>query len=115
MDDRFAFAGQSGDGVGKGAATVVRRVELVELLVASAQEVAEAGTRCVHVEEDRGVVTRVPERVDDVRWSSDKRAGPATDPGHLRAEAEVDLALEDVEGVGVRVVHVRVGPSSPGA
>jgi hypothetical protein len=92
------------------AAAVGRRVELVEVLDAAADVVAEAHGGRVDVEEDRGGVAGVSGRCGR------PRAVPATKlPGACGArlqvgpERELEVALEEVEGVGVVSVDVRVG------
>ena len=59
--------------------------------------VDEAVRRRVDVEEARRSGPWVAEPVPHTRWSSDERAGP--DAHDLVADRELELALEDVEGV----------------
>ena len=107
--DRLAGAGRSEDRVFERPASVFGRVELVEMLMAAtAEDVAEAHARCVNVEEERGCVARVPEGMYDVRWRAREGFRSPFEPRDLRAEAEVDLSLEDVERVRVLAVDVGV-------
>jgi len=107
--DRLAGAGRSEDRVFERPASVLGRVELVEMLMAAtAEDVAEAHARCVDVEEERGCVARVPEGMHDVRRRAREGFRSAFEPSDLRAEAEVDLSLEDVERVRVLAVDVGV-------
>jgi hypothetical protein len=97
------------DGVRERPAPVGRRLVLVEArILATADLVTEAAGRGVEVEKGGGRATRVAEGVDDVgrrrgestRWRADRLP--------LRAEPQLELALEDVERVRVVVVNVRV-------
>ena len=71
-----------------------------------AQEVGEVGVGSVDVEEANSAAARVRERMDDTGWRDDGRPGGGDDAG-LAADGELELALEDVEGVGVALVVVR--------
>src|SRR5256885_9420792 len=65
--DHFPGARGFDDRVFKRSASVLGRVELVEMLVAAAaKDVAEAHARRVDVEEDRGGVARVPKGMHNV-------------------------------------------------
>ena len=108
--DELCVGGAAEDRILERPASVGGWVELVERGIASADVVAEAHRRHVEVEEDRGRVTRVPERVHDV-W----RRGGDRPRGHfvgceLRTERDLDLAFQHVERVGVVLVDVGVGP-----
>ena len=61
------------------------------------------------VEEDRGRVAHVAERVDDIRRCGGEGSGQRARGLPLGAQRELDLALEHVERVRVVVVDVRVG------
>ncbi len=80
---------------------------LVEAGIPAAQVVAEAAGRGVDVEEARGGVARVVERVGDVRRDEHERPGWSLERPAL--ERELELALDDEERVGVVVVDVRRG------
>ena len=71
-----------------------------------AEEVGEVGVGSVDVEEANSAAARVRERVDDAGRRDDRRPGGGDDAG-LAADGELELALEDVEGVGVALVVVR--------
>src|SRR5262249_51864027 len=64
----------------------------------------EAAVGAVEVEHPCTARTRRPEAVDDAGWRRDER--PGADAGRAVGEQELDLALEDVEGVDVVVVAV---------
>src|SRR5690242_18931295 len=72
---------------------------------AFSQPLDEADVGRVEVEEAERGSTRT-EAVLDVRRDGDERAGAAASPGAV--EEELDLALEDVERIGVVGVGVRV-------
>jgi len=111
MLDRVARAGGLNDRVFERSASVIGRVELIEMLVATtAENVAEAHARRVDVEEDRRRAARVPEGVHDIWRSGYKGLWPALDSGDLGAESEVDLAFEGIERVRVLPVDVRIRP-----
>ena len=84
---------------------VRRRLVLVESRVLPAQVVPEAARRCVDVEEARGRVTRVAERMDDA--ARDEHERPRRHPERPALERDLELALENEERVGVVVVDVR--------
>ena len=71
-----------------------------------AEVVGEAGVGCVDVEEADASAARVREGVDDAGRRDHRRPGGGGDAG-LAADRELELALEDVEGVGVALVVVR--------
>jgi hypothetical protein len=90
--------------------SVRRRVVLVETGFAlAAHDVPEARRRRVDVEEDRGGIARVPERVHHVRRRGRERPRSRAHRLLLGPERELDLALEHVERVRVVVVDVRLG------
>jgi hypothetical protein len=92
-------------------AAVARRVELVEALLASAADnVAETLRRRMDVEEERAGVARIPEGVDDVRRRGCEGSRTAAHALHVGTKAELGLAVEDVEAVGVPPVDVGLGP-----
>ncbi len=66
--------------------------------------VPESGARDVQVEEMRALFTRHHDRVHDVGRYEDP--GVAADPVLAILETELELALHDVEGLGVGAVHV---------
>ena len=78
--DAFSLAGSQEDRVPERPPAVLGRIELIEVLVAAPSQ--------------------------DVRRRRGERAGTAGQPRHVRPEPEVDLALEDVERVGVLPVDV---------
>ena len=73
-----------------------------------AEEGGEAAVGCVDVEEAHAAAARVREGVDDAGGRDGCRAGGGGDAG-LAADRELELALEDVEGVGVVLVVVGTG------
>ena len=87
------------------SAAVRRRLVLVESRVLPAQVVPEAARRRVDVEEARGRVTRVAERMDDA--ARDEHERPGRRPERPALERDLELALENEERVGVVVVDVR--------
>src|SRR3954462_15484860 len=66
----------------------------------------EAGARCVDIEHADGLAAAGPEAVLDVRRYREER--PGADAVPVAVLEELDLALEDVERVGVVGVGVRV-------
>jgi len=107
MLDRLARAGGLNDRVFEWSASVIGRVELIEMLVpAAAKDVAEAHARRVDVEEDRGRFARVLEGMHHVRRRSGECLRSGGDSRDVWAEPEVDLSLEDVERVRVLPVDV---------
>jgi hypothetical protein len=108
--DRLGVGRRGEDGIGERTAAVGRGVMLVEARIAAAHVVAEAERRDVEVEEDRGRVARVPERVHDVRRGGGEHPGLGREGLALGPERDLDLTFEDVERVGVVLVDVGVGP-----
>ena len=108
--ERLALARPAKDRLVERPAAVRRRIVLVKALSATtANVVSEAHARRMEVEEDRGVVARVAEGVDDPRRRGCVRPRPAAGPRHVGPEPDLQLPLEHVEGVGVLPVDVRVG------
>ena len=107
--ESLGFGGVGEDRLVGVAPAVGRRIVLVEPgLAAPAEHVPEAHRRRVDVEEDGGRLARVPERVDDVGRRRGEDPGCRAHRLLLRAERELDLALEHVERIGVVVMDVRV-------
>src|SRR5947207_1003368 len=85
------------------------RNELVQMRgAAAAEDGPEGHSLRVDVEEDRRRVARVLEGMHHVRRRARECLRPACDPLDLGTQPEVDLALEDIEGVGVLPVDVRI-------
>jgi hypothetical protein len=105
--DAFALAGAAEHPVV--AAAVGRRLELVEGVAPAADVVAETHRGRMEVEEDRGRVTSVPKRVDDVGRSGRKRSRQPGDRFQVGPELELDFAFQNVERIRVLPVDVRVG------
>ena len=117
--ESLALAWQAVGCIARWPAAVLRRIPTVPLelpLVARRpQEVGEATVRRVEVEVDGASVALVPERVHDVRWGDHDGSGRrSNDVLGAGAEPELDLALDDVERVGVLPVNVRVGAALSG-
>jgi hypothetical protein len=117
VPDLLSRPGAAHGRVGERAPASGRRVELVEaldvLLAAVSprpEHVAEAHARRVDVQEERGRVARVSERVHDVRGRGGERPGTAAHRPHVWTEPELELSLEDVEGIRVPPVDVRIRP-----
>jgi len=107
--EALALARKAGDRLRERAAAVLGRILLVEVIApVAANVVAEAHARRVHVEEDRGRIARVHEGVDYSGRSGDVGAGTASNRVDVGPEPEFDLALENVEGVRVVPMDVRV-------
>ena len=107
----LAFAGAVEDRLVERSTAVGRRIVLVEALrAATANVVSETHARRMEVEEDRGVVARVAEGVDDARRGSCVGPRSAAEQRHVGAEPELQLPLEHVEGIGVVPVNVRFRP-----
>jgi hypothetical protein len=96
------------------AAAVLRWVVAVEALAVSAQRVCEPAARRVDVEVARVALALVPEVVDDALRDQHERAGRSDHLLRFRAELEEELAIEDVERVGVLIVDVRFRPALAG-
>ena len=107
---RLALAGLDHDGVVGRLPAARLRVDAVEAAllaaVAGAQVVREAAVRRMEVQEAGR--HRRAEAVDDARRRADAPA--RADDDLLVVDEDPHLALEDVEGVGVVLVVVRVGP-----
>jgi hypothetical protein len=75
----------------------------------ASHEGGEAAIGCLDGEPARGAVAGGAEGVGDLRWDGDESAGGDRDRLGFAPDLEGQLALEDVEGVGVLVVNVRAG------
>jgi hypothetical protein len=106
--ETFAFAGKKKDGFGSRAATAWRGVDAVEATgltaIALLQIPCEATARCMEVQEPR--TRSAPEPMHDLRWSADARA--RRQQLLLVVDQDRELALEDVERIGVLPVEVRI-------
>lgn len=108
--DALAFTCAPEDRIPEASPPVGGRVELVEVLAAAtSQDIGETHARRMDVQEDGGRAARVPEGVHDVRRRQGERSWSADQSRDVRPEPEVDLALENVEPVGVLPVNMGLG------
>ena len=95
--------------IGRRTTAVVRRVLLVEVLVAPAQVLGEPAAGRVVVQEPELSRAVVVEAVHEAGRHHDEGARARGDAVELRADLEGELALEDVERIDVMEVDVRFG------
>ena len=98
------------DRVGERTPAVEGRFVLVEARVGATNVVTEPARGSVEVEKDRVRVAGISEGMDDVWRRGGEGARSRADRLGLWAERDFDLALEDVEGIGVVVMDVGVRP-----
>ena len=114
LADELAFGVRRRHGcVGNITPAGCRRVEAVEPVAFATQEGHEAGAGCVEVEPARGRVAVVVEGVHDVRRHGDEGSGRCTHGVAVGPDPELQLALDDIEGVDVLVVDMQVGSALP--